>query len=339
MTLTTQIQDAARKALLNVAGPVAAEAVLTHRRLSLGSEASEVVRVSARFAGRRGKPQTITFVVKHLQGRTRREATIYRDLVATHASAIAPRLLDVQDGQAASFLVVEAINQAMAWPWQYLDLTAVLLRQLGQFHVETMQSMLPLTDWDYEGELAVSAAETLARLEHFRYYEDLRPLARHARMLDRVVSNLARLRGALLDESTFNQRPIHGDLHPGNAMVRRGIDRRPVMIDWGRTRPGSPLEDVSSMLQSLRFFEPSALQRHDLLLKEYLTGLGRDRRIDDATRGAYWVAGASNALAGALNVHLLTVMDASRNPRQRRRAFLVARDWLRVIRRAHAWAF
>ncbi|GLQ57031.1 aminoglycoside phosphotransferase family protein [Devosia nitrariae] len=338
MTLTDPTHAAARRALFNVAGPAAGEAVLSHRRLSSGSEASEVVRIAARFADRRGKPQTITFVIKHLQGRTRREAVIYRELVAMHASAIAPRLLDVQHGQAGSFLVVEAINRAMAWPWRHLDLTTVLLRQLGRFHADTVESRLPLADWDYESELAASAAETVARLEDCRHDPDLRPLARHVRMLDRVVSSLARLRSALLTESAFDRRPIHGDLHPGNTMMRRGVDRRPLVIDWGRARPGSPLEDVSSMLQSLRFFEPNALQRHDVLLKEYLTGLGRDRRIDESTRGAYWVAGASNALAGALNVHLLTVMDIDRSPRQRYHAFLAARDWLRVIRRAHAWA-
>jgi hypothetical protein len=338
MTLTAPIHDAARKALLNLAGPRAAEAVLSHRRLLSGSEASEVVRVAAQFADRRGKSQTITFVIKHLHGRSRREAAVYNELVAMHARTFAPRLLDVQHGQAGSFLVVEAINRAMAWPWRHLDLTTVLLRRLGRFHAGTAQSRLPLADWDYEGELAASAAETLARLEYCRHDPDLRSLTRHVRMLDQVVSNLAGLRSALLSDSTFSRRPIHGDLHPGNTMVRRGVERRPVVIDWGRARSGSPLEDVSSMLQSLRFFEPNALQRHDRLLKEYLTGLGRDRRIDDSTRGAYWVAGASNALAGALNVHLLTAMDRDRAARQRYHAFLAARDWLRIIRRAHAWA-
>lgn len=81
------------------------------------------------------------------------------------------------------------------------------------------------------------------------------------------------------------------------------------------------------------------MQRHDLVLKEYLTGLGQDRRINDSLRSAYWAAGACNALAGALNVHLLLAMDAQISPRRRQAAFLGSRDWLRIIRRAHAWVF
>ncbi|WP_052731770.1 phosphotransferase family protein [Devosia geojensis] len=338
MMSTSPIHTAARNALFNLVGPAAAQARFSQRRFSNGSEAAEVMHVTARYSDRRDRPRTVSFVIKHLHGRAEREVAVYRDLVTKHAGVLAPRLLYVEHSPGGSFLVMEAIDRAMAWPWRHLDLTTTLLRRLGRFHVHTAQSALSLTDWDYEDALATSAAETRLRLECCRHDPELAPLARHRRVLDKVVLNLPRLRNALLREAPLDQRPIHGDVHPGNAMVRKGTDRLPVLIDWGRARLGSPLEDVSSMLQSLRFFEPNALQRHDLLFKEYLTGLGLDRRISDPLRSAYWVAGASNALAGALNVHLLAAMDQKSTPRQRRNAFLAARDWLRIIRRAHAWA-
>lgn len=157
------------------------------------------------------------------------------------------------------------------------------------------------------------------------------------RMVEKVIEHLPRLRQQLLGDTDFQARLIHGDVHPGNALLRSEVGLRPVLIDWGRARIGSPLEDVSSMLQSLRFYEPSALQRHDTHLKDYLSGTGRDRRITDAMRSAYWVAGASNALAGALGSHLMIAADQTRPLRQRGTAYEAALDWLRVIRRAHAW--
>jgi hypothetical protein len=101
---------------------------------------------------------------------------------------------------------------------------------------------------------------------------------------------------------------------------------------------GSPLEDVSSMLQSLRMYEPEALRRHDALFKSYLEVSHGERLISDTARSAYWVAGASNALAGALSWHLMIAADKSRSGKQRASAYSAVKDWLRVIRRAHAWA-
>jgi hypothetical protein len=115
-----------------------------------------------------------------------------------------------------------------------------------------------------------------------------------------------------------------------------------VLLDWGRARIGAPLEDVSSWLQSLGFWEPEARRRHDTLLRRYLTCRGGPDRLDRGLRDAYWLAGACNALAGALR-YQVAVADGWRRPAARARAVAAravaaraARDALRVVRRADA---
>lgn len=108
-----------------------------------------------------------------------------------------------------------------------------------------------------------------------------------------------------------------------------------MLIDWGRARIASPLEDVSSWLQSLGFWELEARRRHDTLLAAYLSSHGLDRRLSSDFRTAYWLAGASNALAGALRYHLWVADSAAEHP-AREAAMRAVKDWLRVIRRAAA---
>lgn len=78
-----------------------------------------------------------------------------------------------------------------------------------------------------------------------------------------------------------------------------------MLIDWGRARIGSPLEDVSSWLQSLGYWEPRARRKHDPVLVHDLAYRGVEGGLSEALRTAYWVAGASNALAGALEHHVI----------------------------------
>jgi hypothetical protein len=120
--------------------------------------------------------------------------------------------------------------------------------------------------------------------------------------------------------------------------AREGAAERVVLLDWGRARVGSPLEDVASWLQSLGFWEPEARRRHDTLLRRYLVARGLPRHLGPEVRDAYWLAAASNGLAGALRYHL-AVIDGWSQPTAARRAHSVraAADWLRVIRRADAY--
>src|SRR5690606_32684218 len=139
-----------------------------------------------------------------------------------------------------------------AWPWRDASTTAEVLRRLGRFHRSVGIQDVALPEWDYESELAAMAESTVAALDHCRGHPELGGLARYAKQLERLQLALPTLRRQLLSEEPFGRRPIHGALHPGNAIVRRRDGgRQPVLIDWGRARIGSPLEDVSSWLQCL----------------------------------------------------------------------------------------
>lgn len=330
---------AARSILVDWLGAPASQATLKITKLSGGTEAVGVYRIVASCQDGQGRRRQRRLILKHLTGRSRREATILRDLVARDECGLLPQLLGTfDDGKGNTFLGLEEVRQSVAWPWRDTRAGSSLMRKLGEFHVTPHYDGLVSTDWNYEAELALRAEDTRACLEQCRRNPDLSGLTRSLRFVDRLVRELPRLRQALLREKPFEARLIHGDVHSGNALIRRGSKLQPVLIDWGRARLGSPLEDVSSMLQSLRFYEPAVLQRHDRLLKDYLTGTGSQRHISDSLRGAYWTAGASNALAGALAWHLMLASDEQRPKRQRHTAYCAARDWLRIIRRAHAWA-
>jgi len=146
------------------------------------------------------------------------------------------------------------------------------------------------------------------------------------------------MRVQLLSEHPFGCRPIHGDVHSGNVLVRRrGGGDDPVLIDWGRARLASPLEDVSSLLQSLGYWEPEWRRRHDTLLADYLFAFGTEPTLTSSVRAAYWMAGASNVLAGALLHHLCIATDCRQSTSRRRAAGNAAQDALRVIRCASAW--
>ena len=114
--------------------------------------------------------------------------------------------------------------------------------------------------------------------------------------------------------------------------MRRGAaGAEPVLLDWARARPGSPLEDVSAWVQSLGHWEPQARRYHDTLVRQYLAARGLEPRLDRTFRHLYWIAGACNALAGALRYHLVTVQQA-RTPQARATALGLIYKWLRPLR-------
>ena len=308
------------------------------RSLGGGSEACGVALVTVRHRTRSSRPQVFRFVVKHLTGRPAREAEVYERLVSTHAVDVAPRLLAVERaGPDGVFLCLEAIRRTGAWPWRELRTGTELLARLAEFHRAAEAGATLVPGWDYEAELLLMAEHSRAALERCRGHDDLSGLARDLPSLNRIVATLPRLRAQLLSESPFGSRPIHGDVHSGNVLVRRraGGDG-PVLIDWGRARLASPLEDVSSLLQSLGYWEPEWRRRHDTLLAAYLSAFGTDRTLTSSLRAAHWLAGASNVLAGALLHHLCIATDCRQSLSRRRAAGNAARDALRVIRRASA---
>jgi aminoglycoside phosphotransferase (APT) family kinase protein len=147
---------------------------------------------------------------------------------------------------------------------------------------------------------------------------------------------LPKLRRTLLNGSEFPVTLIHGDAHPGNALLRgRSATERTVLLDWGRARAGSPLEDVASWLQSLGYWEPEAKRRHDTLFRRYLESRAMPPELTRSLRDHYWLAGMCNILSGSLRYHLWVAGGGAEAPSSVRAESLgAARDQLRVIRRA-----
>jgi hypothetical protein len=305
-----------------------------------GLEALSVLQVRAKFLNARGRRRTSTMVIKRLDGALAREASVYQHLVAEHAWGIAPQLLAVDHQRdSRSLLYLEWVQRISTWPWRDPATAEELVRRLARFHLTTSTANIAtlLPSWDYESELKRSSETTLDLLARCRRDADLEPLSAHLSSARRLTLALPALRRELLAFAPFGHVAIHGDVHPGNVLVRRRAGRaEPILIDWGRARGGSPLEDLSGWLQSLGYWEPQARRRHDTLLGAYLSARGMERRLSSDLRAAYWLAGASNALSGALEYHLTRLMAEPPAAARRRAAAQSARDWLRVIRRAAA---
>ncbi|XXY48983.1 phosphotransferase [Sorangium sp. So ce269] len=303
-----------------------------------GGLCSDVALITARLRGG-ARPRRVALVAKAVDGA--REAAVYRRLSTSVARRFSPELLGAQRlGRRRWLLYLERIVPAHPWPWTDSAHTAQVLEQLARFHGETAPGAA-LPAWDYEAESLAAARGTLSLAERLPRGE-IPALARAMPALRRVVAALPAMRRQLLAFQPLGTTVIHGDVHPGNVMVRRrGGVAEPVLLDWARARVGSPLEDVSSWLQALGYWEPEARRRHDTLLAGYLAARGLAPALTRPLRDAYWFAAASNALAGALGYHLSIASDSRAGQPAaaydaRAAAARNAADWLRVIRRADA---
>lgn len=339
MRTSQLLPDALRGWIERLAGEPIRDVSIDRQALAGGLEAPEVVLVTARYRDGLDRRRMLRVVLKRLDGRAVREAVVYERLAATCATDVSPRLFGVwQTAPDRALLWIEAVRRVRAWPWRDLSVAGEFLARLARFHTAAARAAPELPDWDYEAELRASAEATRTMVDRSRLHPDLTVLAGALPPLDRIVLALPRFRSQLLAERPFARTPIHGDVHTGNALVRRrGRGDEPVLLDWGRARAASPLEDVSSWLQSLGFWEQAARRHHDRLFGDYLSALGSERKLTTQIRAAYWMAGASNALAGPLLHHLAIAEDERQAASRRAAAFQAARDWLRVVRRADAW--
>jgi hypothetical protein len=145
---------------------------------------------------------------------------------------------------------------------------------------------------------------------------------------------LPRIRRRLLSDAAT---VIHGDMHPGNVILRRtGGSIEVILIDWARARIGSPLEDIASWLHSLGCWEPQARRRHDTLMRAYLQSPRAGRLFDSDVRVDYWFASVSNGLSGAIRYHLAVSADPATTQAARANSGLALMAWQRVVRRAAA---
>lgn len=272
------------------------------------------------------------FVVKELLPGQRREADVYALLWTHLEQPPAARLLGVQSAGDTSYLFLEDVQSLSFWPWADIAFPLAVCRELAQLHDGTALPPASFT-WDYDAELAASAASTLSGALRARDAAGVR-YWRRVGDLKRVVACLPGLRSELL---ACGRTVLHGDVHPGNVIIRQGSPGdRVALIDWGRARVGSPLEDVASWLHSLGCWEPQARRRHDTLLQAYLAHRRGRPALTPELRRTYWFASASNGLAGAIRYHLSVLADLSSSAPMRQDSRHALREWERVVRRAAA---
>lgn len=310
------------------------ELQIVRKRISGGLEAQCVERISIRYRDRNDRCKSLRLVLKQLPTQAAREASIYRHVLCAGVGRLSPEVYLIDDKQDGALLLLEDVPRVSSWPWREFEASSAVLRRLAAFHE---QRTCGLPEWDYESELQRSAIATLDLLQAMRRAPEWSSFARRGiRPLRRMATHLSQRRSALLSFAPHDAAVIHGDVHPGNVIMRRrgGCDE-PVLIDWGRTRVGSALEDVSSWLQSLGYWEPEARRRHDTLLRDYLSARGSDTELSSDLRAAYWMAGASNALAGALRYYCSLAMSST-DVEDRAKAIHAAANWMRVIVRADA---
>ena len=296
-----------------------------------GGLESAVARVRLKVA-RPGTGAPERFVVKELHGHAAREADMYALLWRQVEQPPAARMFGVMTAGNARYLFLEDLQAAMEWPWRDVGASSAVCRALARLHDATRLSA-DAVSWDYEADLARSAADTLAVAAAGRDIEGMRvwgPL----RELKRLVDALPQIRARLLERQTS---VIHGDVHPGNVLLRRQDGEvRVTLIDWSRTRVGSPLEDVASWLHSLGCWEPEARRRHDTLLRVYLDSRDAPEPLGADLRKRYWFASLSNGFAGAIRYHISVLSDRESNEHTRSHARRAIFAWERVVRRAAA---
>ena len=316
--------ESLRELLAAYAPQAAADATLSARVLR-GGLTADLTCVSARRPG--AAPEQ--FVIKRV-GTDELESAAYAALTRSGISDLAPRLLGTTDADGQTFLLLEYVSRWKTWPWREEPYARMVIEALARLHASRIEWT---ADPRYDAHLVTSAAYTIDLLHSAaQAFGDPR-LSGGIRPAKALAAGLPAGRAQLLSAPVF----LHGDVHPGNVVIssERGA-RRAVLLDWGRARLGSPFEDVASWLQCLRYFEPSAARLHDRLLLHYVRLAGLGDRITAAHRRDYWVAAGSNALAGALGVHLSSAL-AARTPTSRARAMAAATDWIRIVRRAVAY--
>ena len=270
-------------------------------------------------------------IVKRLPAGSRREADVY-GLLWTHVEQPpTARVLGVQTTGDTRLLYLEDIQPRAAWPWAETACAAAVCRELARFHENAALPRAAFA-WDYDAELRQSAEGTLAVALDARDAAGSR-IWRRVGDLKRVVTALHHIRARL---ATTGPVVIHGDVHPGNVILRDDPTRAVALIDWGRARLGSPLEDVASWLHSLGCWEPAARRRHDTLLRAYLDSRRECWALDARLRELYWYASASNGLAGAIRYHLAVLGNPGAASCARADSRRALSAWERVVRRAAA---
>jgi aminoglycoside phosphotransferase (APT) family kinase protein len=283
--------------------------------------------VVAQVSARNANGGRDLFIIKKIPPLPTAEHSAYKTVALRGLEDNAPRLIAAIPTDGGTYLVLEYVMRWCTWPWREIKYAGLVLDTLAAVHGSSTTGS---HDPNYDDELAQLAEESVRVLDSAaRQLGDSR-LQQGRAFLRRWAADLNRTRAELLADHVF----IHGDVHPGNVRIRMcGEAKRAVLLDWGRARQGSRFEDVASWLQSLRFWEPQAARRHDLLFGQYLRCSGLAASITHEHRRAYWLAAGSNAVGGALIVHLTSAISAQTDYAQQL-SIAAAIDWLRIVRRA-----
>ena len=277
----------------------------------------------------RDSPVPRRFVVKKLLPGCFREAEVYALLWKHLEQPPSPIVLGVDAVAGSQFLYLEDLRPISSWPWSDTVLAAAVCRALARFH-DGADLPSERFAWDYEDELVRSAESTLAVAESARDAAGIRWWRRMGD-LRQVVEALPIIRSRLLSAGST---VIHGDVHPGNVILRRGRPETQVaLIDWSRARIGSPLEDVASWLHALGCWEPEARRRHDTLLRLYLDSRQVQSRLTRELRVDYSFASVSNGLSGAIRYHLAVLGDRGSPESMCQDSARALVAWERVVRR------
>ncbi len=271
-------------------------------------------------------------VIKHLPPECAREADVYQALWQHLERPPAVQVFGQDTAGDATCMYLEHATPVSSWPWADSALAARVCRALARLH-DSRELPRKTFAWNYEEQLTRSAGDTLALAAAARDASGERLWHRVGDMR-RVVRALPHIRRRLLSAGTT---VIHGDVHPGNVVLRpEAADVPVVLIDWARARIGSPLEDIASWLHSLGCWEPQARRRHDTLMRAYLQSRGVPRIFDADVRTDYWFASVSNGLSGAIRYHLAVLTDPTAPEATRANSRRATLAWARVVRRAAA---
>jgi hypothetical protein len=302
--------------------------------LSGGLDSFGVARVRARFEWK-GIRRSRTLLLKRTPAGSP-EARLHTEILPSAGVTMAPALLGVHQLEHEDIYIFEFVRGVARWPWSDTVHCGLVLQELAELHRKELTI--------FQNEEAYNdclGAESLRLLEAFERAAPGSPVAfarKHKRLVQRIAEALPVIRRELMANTTFRSTLIHGDVHSGNIIMRRERGAaRPVFLDWGRSRHGSPLEDVSSWLESLGFWEPEAKRRHDALLRQYLVCYRGEDNLTEEVRGLYWAAAACNVLAGAAIYHFSVAEDARRSPHERDSAVRSLADCIRVLRRGAAY--
>jgi aminoglycoside phosphotransferase (APT) family kinase protein len=271
------------------------------------------------------------FVVKQLPAGLEREADVYELLWRHLDRPPAVRMIGREVSAQETYLYLEHAQSSVAWPWSDPQRAGAVCRTLARLH-DSQTLPRDTFAWDYESGLARSAHSTVELASDVRDAAGRR-CWRRLGDLRRLVAALPRIRHRLLSRTTT---VIHGDVHPGNVILRGSATPDVALIDWARARLGSPLEDIASWLHSLGCWEPEARRRHDTLMRIYLDARRTPQPFASAVRVDYWLASASNGLSGAIRYHLATLSNPAATEAARYDSGRALTAWTRVVRRAAA---